>query len=178
MSVSIPSATQIADYCIRYFADHDPCTTPMKDEGNKPAANQCAVRVSCALESSSPGFLNGFSPQNRIHRNCSELPPHVLGAHELGQYLAQICGTTYTNSKHVSISKMPRSYFLGRSGIIWFQQCYKTEKGIWSDHIDFWAGWHCMNEYLGIGAKENEKHTKADLFERSRGPVMLFELKV
>jgi hypothetical protein len=133
--------------------------------------------MSCALEGSSPGFLNGFSPQNRVHRHrstCSELPPHVLGAHELGEYLAQICDRPYKNNGQASISKMPRRYFIGRHGIIWFQQCYQ-HNGAWSDHIDFWTGWHYMNETIGIGASE-KSNAKADLFEKSRGLVLLFEL--
>ena len=171
MSAPIPTATQIADYYFRYFENHAPCGDPQ-------AENQCAVRMSCALEGSSPGFLNGFSPQNRVHRHratCSDLPAHVLGAHELGHYLAQICGAQDANSSSVSISKMPRRYFIGRHGIIWFQQCYKTKQGTWSDHIDFWTGWHYMNETLEIGAG-GSAGAEADLFDRSRGPVLLFEL--
>lgn len=43
-----------------------------------------------AIEGNIPGFLDEFEPQNRVHRDrvtCNNLPPHVLGAEELGRYL-------------------------------------------------------------------------------------------
>jgi hypothetical protein len=173
MSAPVPTASQIADYYQRYFKNRG-ATKPCHDPA---AENQCAVRLSCALEGSSSGFLAEFTQQNRIHTGrstCSDLPPHVLGANELGQYLLLKCGIHYSKSARWS-GPMSRKFLAGRPGIVWFEQCYQTKSGAWSDHIDFWTGWHYMNEHFSIGAGGNSG-AKADLFDKSRGAVHFFQM--
>jgi hypothetical protein len=161
MEAPKPTAAQVADYYGRFFRYKT--TKPCKD---KAAENQCAVRLSMALEGLSPGFLDDFVPPDRVHRDrktCIDLPPHVLGAAELGRYLTDQWG-------------LPYEVLQNRPGIIWFEECY-VRNGFRSDHVDFWTGWHYMNELFKVSAGGNAG-IGDDLFAKSKGAVRFFPLLV
>jgi hypothetical protein len=164
MANTIPTASAIAAYYGKYFKykTTKPC-------GDVNAKNQCAVRLSIAIEGLSPGFLDEFNPANRVHRDrktCMSLPPHVLGAAELGNYLVQQWDIPY--GYHGVDKRRAREVLQSRPGLIWFEKCYTTDAGTDSDHIDFWTGWHYMNELLQVGA--------GDLFKTSKGVIRFFPL--
>jgi hypothetical protein len=175
-----PHAREVAEYYNkyllydRYYRNHyanrpasKPCLDPQAD-------NQCAVRLSCALEGISSGFLDDFDPPDRVHRDrksCMNLPPHVLGAAELGRYISQQWGTPYTLPKRLDM----RTTLNNQPGVIWFEKCYETKNHVRSDHIDFWTGGHYMNEILHESAGGNASVTD-DLFMKSKGSVRFFSL--
>lgn len=167
-----PAAYDVASYYEKYFKyrTNHPC-------GASNAKNQCAVRLSLAIEAHAAGFFDDFAPQDRVHRDrstCSNLPPHVLGAAELGRYLADQWGAPYTYNSSDE-KRLARRALAGRPGVLWFVRCYETDGGDLSDHIDFWNGWHYMNELLIVGAGGNAR-AGADLFARSKGGVRFFPL--
>jgi hypothetical protein len=165
------TASAIADYYGKYFKYKT--TKPCADVHAK---NQCAVRLSLALEGLSPGFLDDFDPANRVHRNrntCMNLPPHVLGAAELGNYLSQQWGVPF--GYHGADKLRAREVLRARPGVIWFEKCYTTSAGTESDHVDFWTGWHYMNELFKVSAGGNAD-AGDDLFKRSNGVIRFFSL--
>jgi Type VI secretion system (T6SS), amidase effector protein 4 len=184
--VGILAARAVADYYEKYlkydryykqhFAQQNPHVSGTKPCRDAQAHNQCAVRLSCALEGLSPGFLDDFDPANRVHRGrptCAELPPHVLGAAELGRYMSTKWGMPYSVPKQLDM----RETLSGRPGLLWFVSCYEvdTQSHIRSDHVDFWTGWHYMNEVFHEPAGKNGSASE-DLFMTSHGGVRFFPL--
>lgn len=160
-----PTAYDIVSYYGKYlkYGTILPCRDPS-------AENQCAVRLSMAIEGNVPGFLDEFDPQNRVHRDratCNNLPPHVLGAEELGLYLVYKWGQPITY-RRADEKRLARQALKGRFGVVWFSQCYRAEKGNLSDHIDMWNGYHYMNELL--------KEPARDFFSTSAGGVCFFPM--
>jgi hypothetical protein len=105
---------------------------------------------------------------------CKNLPPHVLGAEELGRYLVYKWGQPITY-RSVDEKRLVRQALNGRFGVVWFSQCYRAKKGNLSDHIDMWNGYHYMNELLKKSAGGNASAAD-DLFARSAGGVCFFQM--
>jgi Type VI secretion system (T6SS), amidase effector protein 4 len=167
-----PTAYNIVSYYGKYlkYGTTHPCRDPS-------AKNQCAVRLSMAIEGNSPGFIDEFEPQNRVHRDrvtCNNLPPHVLGAAELGRYLIYKWGAPYTYRSPEQM-RLVRQVLKDRYGVVWFINCYKNEAGNLSDHIDMWNGYHYMNELLKESAGGNASAAD-DLFSKSAGGVCFFPM--
>jgi hypothetical protein len=104
------------------------------------------------------------------------LPPHVLGAAELGRYMSRVWGPPITLPKLLGA----RTLLEGRPGLLWFEKCY-VNHGNLSDHVDFWTGRSYMNELFHDGGATDEDtgvpHKKPpDLFVRSHGNVQFFPL--
>jgi hypothetical protein len=165
-----PTASALLEYYSKFlrYKTNTPCKDPQAD-------NQCAIRLSIALEGLEPGFLDDFQPANRVHRDritCPNLPPHVLGAAELGVYLTAQWGLPY--GYHGRHKKLARSVLAHRPGVLWFEHCY-IKHGVPSDHIDAWTGFHYMNEVLHVGAG-GDRSSSDDLFAKSAGAIRFFPL--
>ncbi|MEO3434244.1 T6SS effector amidase Tae4 family protein [Inquilinus sp. CAU 1745] len=136
-----------------YHDDKAPCKVPA-------ISNQCAVRMSVALERcgfslSAFGHNGNHGNHRRVHRNrrACQLPvPHLVGAHELAVYLEDIWGAP-TRYRGRTLDDAP-SALGGLRGIIYFNNCFtredqETRRG---DHIDLWDGREFWNIKLGISA--------------------------
>jgi hypothetical protein len=134
-----------------YFTDRGPCKIELDGD---PIANQCAVRMSIALERC--GFsLNAFGHTQhthkpyRVHRNrsgCQVSVPHVLGAKELMDYLKDTIGLS--QEFHGDSLGNAAADLSGKHGIIYFNNCF-TRGGQSSrrgDHIDLWDGVETYNK--------------------------------
>ncbi len=143
-----------------YKVDSAPCKAGV--------TNQCAVRMSVALERS--GFsLNAFDPARRVHRGrsrCLLSIQHVLGANELARYLKTIWGEP---EKFRGRSKnTAKESLAGRQGVIYFNNCFRragqaSKRG---DHIDLWSGKKYYNQIIRVGAG-GDADSEARLFGRS-----------
>jgi hypothetical protein len=159
-----PTAYDLVVAYAPYYTNPKPC-------GVSYATNQCAVRLSLAIEHCCPGFLNAFAPAQRVHRGrgaCSSLDQHVLGAEELGQYLTAQWGAPGAVSAG-------RASLNGKFGVVWFKKSYVTASGSRSDHIDFWDGQNYMNEKLRLGAG-GSAGPGTNLFSTSAGGIAFFPL--
>lgn len=143
-----------------YRSDSQPCKAG--------AINQCAVRMSVALERCGISF-DAFEPRHRVHRGrsrCRLSVPHVLGARECIRYLRRLWGQPErfrgndVNSAADSIA--------GRTGIVYFDNCFtrrgsETRSG---DHIDLWNGSNYYNQLIHVSAG-GEVPSATPLFGRS-----------
>jgi hypothetical protein len=130
-----------------YRRDRQPCKGGV--------TNQCAVRMSVALERS--GFsLSAFQPIARVHRNrrtCQLEVPHVLGADELQRYLRRVMPPFEEYSGARLRTAQPS--VLGRRGIVYFNNCFRrndTDSRATGDHIDLWTGDAYYNMLLDVSA--------------------------
>lgn len=129
-----------------YRQDSGPCKAGV--------TNQCAVRMSVALERCGVSF-NAFEPRRRVHRNrpaCRLTVPHVLGARECIRYLRRLWGQPErfrgdeVNSAAEAIE--------GRTGIVYFDNCFTREGSATKsgDHIDLWNGTTYYNQLIHVPA--------------------------
>ena len=143
-----------------YLIDSAPC------KGG--ARNQCAVRMSVALERCGLS-LSAFRPPRRVHRNrasCRLSIPHVLGASELARYLRRLWGVTHLFRR--STLDEAAASLAGHQGIIYFSNCYRRRSGgpRRGDHIDLWDGQRYYNQVIHLGAG-GDAGADAPLFDRA-----------
>lgn len=108
-------------------------------------SNQCAIRMSIALENS--GVDLSTYPGNK----CSH--GHARGAQGLANFLKKIWGPpTWTYIRNRSRAKR---LLQSHHGVIFFKNCFTRsgEAGRWGDHIDVW--------FLG-GAQTYENFSGSD----------------
>lgn len=137
--------------------------------------NQCAVRMSVALGRC--GFsLDAFPNPWRVHRGraaCDCNFPHVLGAHELANYLRQLWrpdleyrGRTLRNAY---------SELSGKRGIIYFNDVFVRANGSAGDHIDLWDGVNIYNQILKTDVGGGVGHHTQKMF-RKANRIWFFKL--
>jgi len=135
-----------------YKLDHGlPCKGGVK--------NQCAVRMSIALARSGFG-LESFEPRARVHKGVkcqTDGIPHVLGAEELANFLSKTLfkPTAYSAAKKGGCASAYEQVS-GRTGILYFNDCFKRDDGSAGDHIDLFDGSKYYNQILHPKAGGNE----------------------
>ncbi|MFG0328204.1 MAG: type VI secretion system amidase effector protein Tae4 [Phycisphaerales bacterium JB037] len=109
-----------------------------------PHENQCAIRLSHALVAS--GFsLAGYQ---RFGPACVAAgTKHVRGAKPLADFLWKKLGRPEID---VGPASAATAGVLGRTGIIFFRNCYQRTDGTMGHHIDLWNGSATMG-YQGWG---------------------------
>jgi Type VI secretion system (T6SS), amidase effector protein 4 len=137
-----------------YATDRRPCRTTI--EGN-PVENQCAVRMSIALERcgfdlAGFGRLRDHNDPRRIHRGratCQVDVPHVLAADELHRFLDATLG--FSDDYRGRQLAGAKAALQGRFGIIYFNNCFQRsgQVGRRGDHIDLWDGAETYNQKQG-----------------------------
>ncbi len=153
-----------------YRIDSAPCKAGV--------TNQCAVRMSVALERS--GFsLDAFDPARRVHRGrpaCQLSVQHVLGARELIRYLRNLWGPP-ERFRGRSVNTAAAA-IAGRNGIVYFDNCFtrEGEETATGDHIDLWNGSTYYNQIIHVGAG-GDARAGTPLFGRSQ-EVWFFPLVV
>lgn len=117
------------------YPDEDPCDA-RDDSGGPLFRNQCAIRLSQALNKS--GVSLAAFPSRRkcwVHRQRHE----VRAAAELANWLETHPDPRLKRSIDITGSEW-RSKITDRKGIVCFEDYYPATHGSGGDHIDLWNG--------------------------------------
>ncbi|HTF98384.1 MAG TPA: T6SS effector amidase Tae4 family protein [Cellvibrio sp.] len=114
-------------------APDSPCSTEL-------FSNQCAIRMTVALEKSGvdTSSFNKMFPQRRCNTYWScrnHKPGHILAAQELADWMhanPTIFGTTKQSPKGTKVSS---ANYVGKKGIVFIMNGWGS-----TDHIDIWDG--------------------------------------
>lgn len=138
---------------------------------NQSISNQCAVRMSVALMRCDIGFHFDRTKIEYTHSDCGAGAEHNASASRLFNYLKTIwtfqkyskVGTTAQTAGQIMMAVS------GRSGIIYFEDCFERSNGTAGDHIDYWNGSCVMNDllnYNGPGEREPEDNLRSNRWFR------------
>lgn len=152
-SVQIPSAADLRREYGRFREIRGkPC-------GQGGISNQCAIRMSVALMRCDIGFFFDRSAIEYTHsatnRSCGTGVEHNASASRLMGYLKTIWTFhkySKTGSGGLSATQI-QTAVSGRSGIIYFEDCFRRSNNTAGDHIDYWDGEHTMNDLLAYNAQ-------------------------